>query len=114
MQVSLGREDITRLQEAHDGMVRARDRLDAALMEARSADVVELYAVTRSTVRRLQRELDLDERVRRQLRLFPPRRLPTRDAVRRRAAGDWPGPTGPDDETQALPTLADEPPEDVP
>jgi hypothetical protein len=59
-------------------MVRARARLDAALTEAQPADVVELYAVTRATVRRLQHELGLDERVRRQLRLLPPRRLPMR------------------------------------
>ncbi|MDX6375073.1 MAG: hypothetical protein QOD98_4061 [Nocardioidaceae bacterium] len=114
VEVSLGREDITRLQEAQDGMLRARARLDAALIEARPADVIELYATTRATVRRLQHELALDERVRRQLRLLPPRRLPTRDAIRRRSAGDWPDPTGPDDETQALPELSGEPPEDVP
>jgi hypothetical protein len=114
VEVSLGREDITRLQEAQDGMLRARARLDAALVEARPADVIELYAATRATVRRLQHELALDERVRRQLRLLPPRRLHTREAVRRRPASDWPDPTGPDDETQALPELSGEPPEDVP
>jgi hypothetical protein len=114
VQVSLGLEDITRLQQAQDGMNRARARLDAALVAAGPADVVELYAVTRATVRRLQHELALDERVRRQLRLLPHRRLPTRDAIRRRSAGDRPAPTGPDDETQILPRLSGEPPEDVP
>ena len=77
VQTSLSRDDIARLQEAQDGMLRARDRLDVALTETRPVDVVELYAATRSTVRRLQHELGLDERVRRQLRLLPPRRLPT-------------------------------------
>jgi hypothetical protein len=112
VQTSLSREDIARLQEAQDGMLRARARLDAALTEAGSADVVELYAATRATVRRLQHELGLDERVRRQLRLLPPRRLPTLPGVRRRSAG-MPS-TGPEDETQVLPRLSDEPPEDGP
>lgn len=113
VQVSLSRDDIDRLQAAQDGMLRARARLDAALAEDRPADVVELYAATRATVRRLQHELGLDERVRRQLRLLPQRRLPTRPGVRRRPAGEMPDPTGPDEETQVLPRLPDEPP-DVP
>jgi hypothetical protein len=111
VQVSLSRDDIDRLQAAQDGMLRARARLDAALAEARSADVVELYAATRATVRRLQHELGLDERVRRQLRLLPQRRLPTRPGVRRRSAGDLPDPTGPDEETQVLPRVPEEPPD---
>ena len=114
VEVSLSRDDIARLLEAQDGMVRARARLDAAMTEARPADVVELYAATRATVRRLQHELGLDERVRRQLRLLPQRRLPTRPGVRRRPAGDLPHPSGPEDETQVLPPLPDEPPEDGP
>ncbi len=105
VQVSLSRDDITRLQEAQDGMVRARAHLDEALAQEYSADVVELYATTRATVRRLQHELALDERVRRQLRLLPPRRLPPKPTIRRRPASDWPAPTGPDDDTQALPEL---------
>jgi hypothetical protein len=114
VQISLSRDDVSRLQEAQDGMLRTRTRLDAALTEARPAEVVELYAATRATVRRLQHELALDERVRRQLRLLPPRRLPAREAIRRRTASDWPEPTGPDDDTQVLPKLSGEAPEDVP
>jgi hypothetical protein len=110
VQVSLSRDDIARLQDAQDGMVRARARLDRALTEAPPADVVELYAVTRATVRRLQHELGLDERVRRQLRLLPPRRLPMRPVVPRRPADDVPRPAGPEEETQVLPRLPDEPP----
>ena len=111
VQVSLSRDDIARLQDAQDGMVRARARLDQALTEAQpAADVVELYAVTRATVRRLQHELGLDERVRRQLRLLPPRRLPIRPVVPRRPADDMPRPAGPEEETQVLPPLPDEPP----
>jgi hypothetical protein len=113
VEVSLSRDDIARLQAAQEGMLRARARLDTALTEGRSADVVELYAATRATVRRLQHELGLDERVRRQLRLLPQRRLSTRPGLRRRSAGTAaPDPTGPDDETQVLPRLPDEPPGD--
>jgi fusaric acid resistance family protein len=112
VEVSLSRDDIARLQDAQDGMLRARRRLDAALGQPRPADVVELYAATRATVRRLQHELGLDERVRRQLRLLPQRRSPTRTGVRRRSARDLPHLAGPEDETQVLPRISEEPPEE--
>ncbi|MDX6360490.1 MAG: hypothetical protein QOH37_3544 [Nocardioidaceae bacterium] len=111
VQISLSRDDIARLQEAQDGMLASRARLDAALNEAWPVDVVELYAAARAAVRRLQHELGLDERVRRQLRLLPPRRAPLRSSVRRRHATDVPEPTGPDDETQVLPRISEGPPE---
>jgi hypothetical protein len=109
--VSLSRDDIARLQDAQDGMLRARARLDAALDETHPADVVELYAATRATVRRLQHELGLDERVRRQVRLLPESRPRARSGVRRRPVGDLPRPVDPEEETQVLPRLAEEPPE---
>ena len=112
VEASLSRDDIARLRDAQEGMLRARTRLDAALAEPQAPDVAELYAVTRATARRLQHELGLDERVRRQLRLLPHRRVPTRSAVRRRPPGDLPPMTGPEDETQVLPRLSDEPPGD--
>jgi hypothetical protein len=95
-------------------MLRARTRLDATLTEARPADVTELYAATRATIRRLQHELGLDERVRRQLRLLPERRVSRRSGVRRRSARSVAHPTGPDDETQVLPRLPDELPDEPP
>ncbi|MDQ1484097.1 MAG: hypothetical protein QOF35_2173 [Actinomycetota bacterium] len=114
VQDTLSRDDIAHLQEAQDGMLRARARLDAALTEARSPDVVELYAAARATVRRLQHELGLDERVRGQLR-HPPRGRPhLRPGARRRSAGEVPDTTGSEDETQVLPRLSDEHPEDGP
>jgi uncharacterized membrane protein YccC len=111
VQASLSRDDIARLQDAQAGMLVARTRLDAALDEASPADVVELYAATRATVRRLQHELGLDERMRRQLRLLPPRRVPTRSSARRRPDNDGPEPIGPEEETQVLPRLSEEPQE---
>jgi hypothetical protein len=89
-QVSPRRDDVTRLRETQEALHRAAVRLDAALTEPWPPEVVELYAATRATVRRLQHELALDERVRRQLRLRPQRRPPARNAVRRRPASDWP------------------------
>ncbi len=112
VQVSLSHDDIARLQDAQDGLLRARARLDEALETERPADVVELYAATRATVRRLQHELALDERVRRQLRLVPPRRRAPRPLPRRRPQVDLPEPIGPDDATQVMPRVGDEPPED--
>lgn len=114
VQAGLSRDDIARLQEAQAGMLEARTRLDAALDEAWPADVVELYAATRATVRRLQHELGLDERMRRQLRLLPPRRVPTRSSARRRPHDDGPEPIGPEEETQVLPRLSEEPQEEKP
>jgi hypothetical protein len=92
-------------------MLHARDRIDAALIADRPPDVVELYAATRATVRRLQHELGLDERVRRQLRLVPQRRRPSRPSVLHRPSPNPPRPSGPDDETQVLPSQPDQPPE---
>jgi hypothetical protein len=111
VQVNLSRDDIARLQEAQEGMLRARARLDAALTESRSAEVVELYAATRATVRRLQHELGLEERVRRQVRLLPHRRLPTRPGVRRRSAGEMHS-SGPEEDTQVLPRISDDSPQE--
>jgi hypothetical protein len=108
VQADLSLGDIARLQEAQDGMVRARTRIDTALATEQPPDVIELYSATRATVRRLQHELALDERVRRQLRLAPPSRRPHRPP----SLGDprpSPLPAGPDAETQVIPRVQDQP-----
>ncbi len=105
VQVDLSHADIVRLQEAQDGLLAARSRLDAALTSDRDPDVIELYSATRATVRRLQHELALDERVRRQLRLLPPSRRIPRPAPRRTHQATGPGP---DAETEVFP-VPDEP-----
>ncbi len=109
VQVDVSLSDIARLQEAEGGMRRARTRLDAALTTERAPDVIELYSSTRSTVRRLQHELALDERVRRQLRLLPQRRRSHLPSSLRRPHRVAPPPTGPDAETEVLPRVPDEP-----
>ena len=94
-------------------MRRARARLDAALGAQRSPNLVELYSATRSTVRRLQHELALDERVRRQLRLVPQRRRPHLPSpLHRPHPKAPPPPRDPDAETQVLRQVQDKPPED--
>ena len=112
VQVDLSLGDIARLQEAEDGMHRARTRIDAALLAERSPDVIELYSASRSTVRRLQHELALDERVRRQLRLVPQHRRSHLPSSLHRPHLEAPPPAGPDAETEVLPRVPDEPPED--
>jgi uncharacterized membrane protein YccC len=109
VQVDLQHEDIERLQEAQDGLDHARTRLDAALGDDLPPDVIELLSVTRQTVRRLQHELALDERVRRQLRLIPARPRVHRPVRRRPHLTPSPGP---DAETQVLPRVGDEPDSD--
>lgn len=102
-------DDVTRLQDALAGMHDAIGRLDAALESGPDPDVRELHTFERLTVRRLLTELDLEERVRRQLRLARPRKRMPRPPRRRPRADLW-EPTGPDDETRPLPRI---PPEDV-
>jgi uncharacterized membrane protein YccC len=108
VQVDVSQEDIDRLQEAQDGLDHVRTRLDATLGDDHSPDVIELLSVTRQTVRRLQHELALDERVRRQLRLLPHRPRVPRPVRRRPHTGP---PLNPDAETEVLPRVQDKQPD---
>ncbi len=66
--------DVPALREALEGLHEARARHEDLLTAGTTAQVLELNAAVLSTVKRLLREMDLDERVRRQLRLLPPSR----------------------------------------
>jgi len=96
--------DVQALRETLDGLHEARARLDALLAGSTSPELLELNAAVLSTVKRLRRELDLDERIRRQFRLLPTPRPRLRQP--RQGGGDQP-PTRqevlPDTETQVLP-----------
>jgi hypothetical protein len=96
--------DVRALHEALEGLREARARSDRRLAEPSAPELLELHAAVLSTVKRLQAELDLDERLRRQVRLLrPPRPRPPR--TRGPGSGDRPAtpePT-PDAETQLLP-----------
>jgi hypothetical protein len=121
VQLELGTADIDRLNTSLDGLHEARARLDAAMdagvASGAAPEVIELHGVERLTVKRLLHELDLEQRVRRQLRLMRPRpRLPggrrmsglARPVSRRRTRPDLQPPAGPDDETQLIPKVTDD------
>jgi hypothetical protein len=111
VQVQLSGPDVERLRESIEGLRQARDRLDDAVAGG-PGDLLELHSFARSTVRRVIDELDLGERVRRQVQLARPRaRLPRPPSRRRPRQGLW-EPAGPDDETQAIPVLSELPLED--
>ena len=99
--------DVGALREALDGLHEARARLDDLLMSGVAPGLVELHASVLQTVKRLLREMDLDERIRRQVQLLRPAR-PRRPQPGTPAPGsrppDSPEPT-PDAETQLLPRI---------
>ena len=85
-------DDVHALRDALEGMHEARARLDDLLTTASSPELVELHAAVVATVKRLLAEMDLEQRVRRQLQLGrttrvrsanpgrPPATLPTQTA----------------------------------
>jgi len=102
--------DVDTLGEAIDGLHEARARLDDLLMAGSDPELIELHAAVLSTVKRLLSEMDLDQRVRRQIRLVRharPRSAPP-GAHTARTHGSRPPPPespdpSPDAETQLLP-----------
>jgi Aromatic acid exporter family member 1 len=69
---ALGPDDVLALQAALEGLQEARARLEDLLTFEPTPERRELGAVVLSTVRRLLREMDLEQRVRRQLELGRP------------------------------------------
>ena len=109
--------DVRAVQDALEGLHEARARLDEIVLAGPDPELLELHAVVLSTVKRLLRELDLGERVRRQVRLLGPRRPRPRlpyvggrpgAAVDPGRAGGADDPIA-DAETQALPAVTDDP-----
>jgi hypothetical protein len=104
--------DIRALREALGGLPEARARLEDLLPTDSDPALRELHAAVLATVKRLQQEMDLEQRIRRQLQLRPPTRpRPSRPASRRPAPsqpapGAMPGAT-PDAETLPMPRLPD-------
>ena len=98
--------DVLVVREALDGLHEARARLDDLLMATSAPQGIELFASILSTVKRLLRELDLDERIRRQVQML-------RTSRPRASRYGTAGPPGvrppdsaepdPDAETQVLP-----------
>ncbi len=96
------------VREALEGLHEARARLEGLIMADSERGLLELHSAVLSTVKRLLREMDLDDRIRRQLRQLRP--------VRSRRPPGVPPPTErasvpqrplADDETQLLPKTPD-------
>jgi hypothetical protein len=103
--------DFRALREAIGGLPEARHRLEDLATFHLDPEVDELVAVMLSTVRRVQRELDLEQRVRRQVQLrrpTRPRTVPLRPPGSRHRSDLFPE-TGPDEETQVIPRIPGEP-----
>jgi len=115
VRVELSAGDVARLRETLASLRVVAEQLEAQIAEGGPPDVLELLSVTRSTIRRLLDELDLESRLRRQLsRMHPRRRVARgmpRPVRRRERPGLW-APGEPDDETMPLPQLGDGPPRD--
>jgi len=99
--------EVQELREALEGLHDARARLDDLLLTGPGPELLELHAAVLATVKRLLREMDLDERVRRQVRLLRPARPRlTRPGVPRRNSSSPPPPEPtPEAETQVLPRI---------
>jgi uncharacterized membrane protein YccC len=72
--VTLNADDVRALQAALEGLQEARARLEDLLTIESPPELRELDAVVLSTIRRILREMDLEQRVRRQLQLAHPTR----------------------------------------
>ncbi len=100
--------DVEAFREALNGMNEARARLDELLTSQTDPELLELHAAVLGTVKRLQRELDLDERFRRQIRAVRrPRPRPTASPPDRAESDTASAEPSPDSETQVLPPVAD-------
>jgi len=108
----MGAADVQEVRVALEGLHEARARLDDVLMAGSTPELLELHAAVLSTVKRLLREMDLDERIRRQVRMLPRPRpratTPSASPPSSRPPSSH-EPTS-DAETELLPRLPDDPP----
>jgi len=106
----MGAGDVQKVREAIEGLHEARARLDDVLTAGSAPELLELHAAVLSTVKRLLREMDLDERIRRQVRMLRPPRPrathPNAPTPTSRAPSQEPSP---DAETELLPKFPDDP-----
>ena len=106
----LGSDDVEALRDALDGMQEARARLSDLATTKSPPEVRELHAIVLATVKRLLREMDIEQRVRGQIQLFRPAR--PRATYLGRPTSKRPSTareTTPDAETQPLPRQSDDP-----
>jgi hypothetical protein len=99
--------DFRALREAIAGLPEARQRLEDLATFDIDSDLDELVTTLLSTVKRVQRELDLEQRARRQVQLRRPTRprpAPLRPPGTRTRPDLFPE-TGPEEETQVIPRI---------
>ena len=106
----MGAADVQKVREALEGLHEARARLDEVLMAGSAPELLELHAAVLSTVKRLLREMDLDERIRRQVRMLrrprPRTSHPNAPTPTNRPTSQEPTA---DAETELLPKFPDDP-----
>ena len=105
--------DLEGLRAAMDGLSEARARLEDRVTAETNGSLQELHVTMLSTVKRVQRELDLNQRVRRQLQLRRPTR-PRPAALRPPAVRPRPRhapKTTPNAETQPMPRQPEDRPD---
>ncbi len=102
--------NVQAVREALDGLHEARARLDDLLTADVPPELRELHAAVLSTVKRLLREMDLDERIRRQVRMLRPARPRQPRPVPPASTGPAPvsPEPSPDAETELLPKIPGE------
>ena len=98
--------DVQAVRDALEGLHEGRARLEDVVASGPAPELLELHTAVLATVKRLLREMDLGERVRRQVRMLRRPRPGHPGAV----PGRQPTPREPtpDDETQLLPPLEGE------
>lgn len=103
----LSSADVDEVRRALEELHRTRSRLQAELETGARSAVLELDVAVLTAVKRLLQEMDLDARVRRQVRLTR-RRRPSRSTGRGPGTRPEVAPEpSPDDETQVLPVQPD-------
>jgi hypothetical protein len=106
----MGAADVQKVRAALEGLHEARARLDEVLMAGSAPELLELHAAVLSTVKRLLREMDLDERIRRQVRMLrrprPRTSQPNAPSPTNRPTSQEPTA---DAETELLPKFPDDP-----
>jgi hypothetical protein len=103
--------DVRVMREALAGLHEARARLEDLLLAGASPEVLELYAAVLSTVKRLLSEMDLDERIRGQVRMLRASRPRGPRAGPPGSRPPAPQEPAPEDETQVLPRVPRERPD---
>ncbi|HEX4976634.1 MAG TPA: FUSC family protein [Nocardioides sp.] len=106
--VRLSSADVEGVRRSLDALHRARTRIETELRTGAGGVLLELDVAVLSAVKRLLQELDLDARVRRQVRLVRPRRTGRAPGPAREGRAEVTPEPSSEDETQVLPVQPQE------